>query len=390
MPRTGKARLQQDFQKLVHEKIYDETLAGLLQAAKADTTKWEEALRHLKLQIGAGRRALLYPQQAEIPDALAQLMPAYQPPAAGTGGGPEPAIDVNVLEECWQLIISDATHAALALREAFERSRQETQGDTSIRARVQLRIRAERVLRALHYVLHALLYQLRARANETGGIAAPTTTGKRYDLTPATGQRNMVRMFADREDMIAAVARSWGIARALPRGEFEAIHALNYGMWSHEFVNISEDELGWGRFSHRIGVELRYSRYSFELSQRWAEVGSPPIPLAVPRVAWALLVEAFKGVAGFGLKPVRFATTAVLTLLLFTTLYCLNDIWVHIALTRERVAHNLYIAIVYLTSVGSGSQPQGFAPVLIAVESVLGYFLLSVLAAMLFAWFTDR
>jgi hypothetical protein len=255
--------------------------------------------------------------------------------------------------------------------------------------RVQLRIRAERVLRALHYTLHALLYQLRARANVTGGIAAPLP-GKPNDVKSATGQHNMVRLVAARERLIERVTRSWRLTDALSRGELEATTALNYGMWGHEFLAISEDELGWGRFSRRIALELRYQRHCFELRQRWKEIGSSPILLAPFRVLWAIVVETFKWVAGFGLKPARFAVTAVLTLVIFTTLYCLNDVLLSMPLTLGRVGHNLYTAIVYLTSVGSDQTPKGFAPALVSVESILGYFLLSVLAAMLFAWFTDR
>jgi hypothetical protein len=382
-------RLPNQLKKYVHEKIYDNHLDELLRAGEQDPTNYEEALRHMKRQISAARKTILYPQQHERKDDDWHGLMAvyYRPVAAGEAHIPER--DTHVLEECWELIISDAGNIAKALKADFDKFRQENRERKAPEKRVQVRLRAQRVLRALQYMLHALLYQLRASANETGGLVAGTPR-LRDDLTPNSGQHAMAANFVNLERLIERLARSWGVTGALPRGEPEATYALNYGMWSHDFLTISEDELGWGRFSHRIAADLRYRRYSFELHQRWQEIGSSPILLAPLRFVWALLMEAFKWVAGFGLKPVRFAVTAVLSLLLFTSLYWLSDALQGPSVKPKSLAEDLFTAVVYLTSVGSNQTPGGVGHVLVAVESVLGYFLLSVLAAMLFAWFTDR
>lgn len=103
---------------------------------------------------------------------------------------------------------------------------------------------------------------------------------------------------------------------------------------------------------------------------------------------------AFGLTTGFGLKPSRFAGTTFLTIVVFSVAYfadaavsgCAGQAW-----SLGDFPRNIYYAVANLT--GVGALPSGCvrdAGAIISAESLMGYFLLSVLAAMLFAWLTDR
>lgn len=369
--------------------FHDQVLKDHLQAGKITAARDEEALRRLRSQISIARGRILYPGQTET---SAKLAHGYQDAAADDQAVPNesnqkpddaaqsPEIGGAGQQGIWSLIISDAGNTALDLRDAFNSFWEQSRKSKDQTDRLQVRLRAERVVRALQYMLRAILYQLRASTNESVGS----------DGHSALTQRELADKFRENEKMIEDLVRKWRIGRALPRGELEAVYAADYNAWSRDFNDLHEDELGWGRFARYISSELRFRHYSFQLRQRWKEVPSAPIQLMPLRFIWALFVQGFKWTTGFGLKPVRFAVTTFLTLVTFTLLYFVNDLYTGLAVSPKSVMNNLYVAVVYLTSVGTDHPPAGFAPALIGVESILGYFLLSVLAAMLFAWFTDR
>jgi hypothetical protein len=98
--------------------------------------------------------------------------------------------------------------------------------------------------------------------------------------------------------------------------------------------------------------------------------------------------------SGFGLRARRFVMTLIITIIAFSGLYLADDIGLSGcggSMSWKYAARTAYYAIANLTTVGTNPGPCGpYTGILASVEALLGYFLLSVLAAMLFAWLTDR
>jgi hypothetical protein len=366
-------RLPPELRKFIDGHLYDAELRGLLAAADETPAKFDEALRRMKRQITLARKSILDPNQNAEQD---EFSPMYRL-----------AVGLN-LQECWARIISDAGNVALVLCDAYEEFHGQRRKSKQIAEKVQERIRAERISRALHYMLHAMLYQMHASVNlgTEGGAQVPGL----LSASRHTNRREIVRQVRNRLQLVESFAQTLRFHRALLPGELEAGFAVVYGEWSVDFAHATEDELGWGLFARPVSLELRYRRDVFEQRQRWREVLTAPALAAPLRVIWAVFGEAFKWMTGYGRKPARFLVTACLTILMFTALYGLNDYAHGAALSPQQVGTDLYTTIVYLTSVGSDRTLVGFAPALVCVESLLGYFLLSVLAALLFTWFADR
>jgi hypothetical protein len=109
---------------------------------------------------------------------------------------------------------------------------------------------------------------------------------------------------------------------------------------------------------------------------------------AVVAVLWLFMVT-----AGFGFKPRRLATFVVGAVVGFTGLYYVDDTLIGscACFSWNQLASSAYSSVTSLTSLGLAPSPCGpFTGILVSMETLGGYFLLSILAAMFFAWLTDR
>lgn len=84
----------------------------------------------------------------------------------------------------------------------------------------------------------------------------------------------------------------------------------------------------------------------------------------------------------------------------FTALYFVDGLYntshprnscIPVTWSLGSLKHQAYFAVVNLTSLGDGTTTCGpFTNMIISAESLTGYFLLSLLAALLFEWLFDR
>jgi hypothetical protein len=149
--------------------------------------------------------------------------------------------------------------------------------------------------------------------------------------------------------------------------------------------HLTVDDRGWSKEASAVGEELRYQYYDSLLRERrlQGKVGA---------VVWYTIL---KVTVGYGTKPGRFLWTAIVATLAFTGLYFVSDTHTSGACASYQVPsswpnailaipEHLYIAITTLVTLGSNPPPCGpGAGALLSTESILGYFLLAVLAALL-------
>jgi len=105
------------------------------------------------------------------------------------------------------------------------------------------------------------------------------------------------------------------------------------------------------------------------------------------------LIWAFMLTAGFGLKPRRVTGSVVVTILLFSGLYFGDDTTAGrcSGVSWMEAGKSLYNAVANLTSLGGAPSPCGpFTGSIASIETLVGYFLLSILAAMFFVWLRDH
>lgn len=266
---------------------------------------------------------------------------------------------------------------------------------------------------ALRLMLLAQFYAIRSDINED-------ITAKELIEDVFQQPHEVVKKFRTELRYYNAQIRKWELRRVLPTGWRENSDATAYKTWSRDFGKESDAETCWGPFVRVIGSELRYQSHRMQVRQLWSEVWRfafrptdrdrlearlvqqrwseewpiPPAIIQMPvRFLQALLLWLFK-VIGFGLKPLRFAYTVIFTILLFSGLYFIDDTASRCKdVTKSLPSYwqEIYYAIGNLTSLGASPGPCGpLTNVLISIETLMGYFLLSLLAAMLVAWITDR
>jgi hypothetical protein len=137
-------------------------------------------------------------------------------------------------------------------------------------------------------------------------------------------------------------------------------------------------------------------------------LGSGSLPVRIllfpARLLWSILeflmllvivtlIWAFMLTAGFGLKPRRVTGTVAVTILLFSGLYFANDTTAGRCsdVSWMEAGKSLYSAIANLTSLGGAPPHCGpYTGSIASIETLAGYFLLSILAAMFFVWLRDH
>lgn len=391
-----RVRLDDALNELVADYIADregdQSLAALLAQAEdphqPDSTRLVDALNRFRSQVYAAREYVLYPDQAS--NAAPSLALCY---LSSQRGGFSP--------NGWRSLTSDGGHLALHLFQSFASSHSE---DADLR-----RLLADRALAGLRLMLLARMYGVRAEINGLPEVPAITDGRNRYQDV-----QDVLEGFDLAFKQYRAQVRSWQLEEVLRHGELIEGDAAAVDAWSREFGQARDQEYGWNQFARTVGKELRYRRDKLGMRLRWLEVlhrrepDSVPlahigrlryrgkrlisaIPVRLANLAWALATTAFM-IAGFGRKPGRFALNVALTILAFSVLYFGDEYLVtHCAgqPTLRNYGHALYLAVANFTNVGAAVCGP-FQGALVSVESLMGFFLLSVLAAMLFVWLTDR
>lgn len=371
---------------LPDEPSSEESLAALLALAENDPTSYDHALNRFRSQVYAARECVLYPDQTR--PGAPSLAKCYRPSPQGFS------------PNGWRSIISDGGQLALHLYESFLSGPQ----DAELR-----RMRANRVLTGLRLMLVARMYSVRADIN--GLLEMPVIERERSRYQ---GDQDVLNAFDLAFKQYRTQVRTWKLGKSLRHGELIEGDAAAIDAWSREFGRARDQEYGWNQFARNVGKELRYRRDTLDMRRRWIEVvfrRSPDnaphsrlgrwryrlqrfisaVPARLVSLVWALATTAFM-IAGFGRKPGRFAANIAVIILVFSGLYFGDDYLLsHCGgmPTLRNYGHALYLAIANFTNVGA-TVCGPFQGALVSIESLIGFFLLSVLAAMLFVWLTDR
>lgn len=400
---------------LMRDQINDEQLERLLAEAQHDgqapnrITLLQDALTRFKSQVSAARNCLIFPDQ-ESP-SRARLAKCYHPSyeqvvvdaPAPPAGNNDPSLSSPAIYESWRALINDACHLTLAIAQVyFARP-----GTPEEQAR-----RAIQIVDALRQLLLCRMCAMRANINQNVWVEDPTWVQRFGAPTVAVARLREACEEYDRQ------IRQWDLHRILRRGEKEAADAIAYNSWRSDFGQPHDRELGWGPFARVTRLELRCLRYSMEFAA-WRKA-LWPIPRNTPdsRMAalkeylvrrpthalrsaassvvlpfWGLFTVWFTMVTRLAQRPGAFTSSVLLTIFTFSALYFVDDF------VLGRCAGNLslldygkalYYAVVNFTNLGSSSACGPLSGALISSESLIGYFLLSVLAAMIFTWFVDR
>jgi len=225
-----------------------------------------------------------------------------------------------------------------------------------------------------------------------------------------------------------AKVSTWRIKAWLPPGELHRSDAYTFNNWRSDFGAINATEPGWGTTTRYVRVLLRFLRYKadflgwldslWRLAPQTERAGGFLVIaiVAILRFIRAILliplclvqlfvVVAFQIMTFIALRPAIFAYMTVFTIPFFAALHFADDYLFSQNIdgcTSATAAPNVFIALqnnfvpdafssmVTLTSLGGGIIHCGrFANLLIAAESLTGYFLLSILAGLIFTWLTN-
>lgn len=388
----------------------NETVARLLSEAPADPAKYAEVVDYLAGQVAAARNAILYPEQpAPQPHLLAEV---YAPPGSplfgDTGDSSDPNLSRTVVDG-WKRLIHDLSEAAGDLESSFAT----LAGDHSATKASIRALRAAQAVTMLRLWLLARFCEVRAQVNmDAVKIEVFEDRPREKKLRP----RDAVDAFEKARRSYETRVRRARVTRALGRGNWQAGDARAFESWRGEFGRPRDSELGWGGVARAARIILRYHQYRKRFVSWWLTLwtltsskagvqGFLRSVIRVPvRLVWLLIclpvvavraisILLLKFMTHLSLQPERFALVTMMTVPAFTLLYIIDD------LLSRHVNHtlchdlqwSLYYAIVNLTSLGSNDTACGpLTHYIVSAESLTGYFLLSVLAAMFFSWLTDR
>ncbi len=237
--------------------------------------------------------------------------------------------------------------------------------------------------------VEARLYKLRALSNFRRQEGLRETTEKQFTIEAD------IRAILEK---YRSYLQQWDdeIARIIPRQHFfrEPIGDIErLRTFSREFGTEAEDEIGWAAHAQDARTELRYHYFDAQLSERWHS----------KRFFAAFYLFIQKVTTGFGTRPRNFVWTSVSVIAIISVLFWVNDFFAngftpvqHTCYQQQTagmnplqfVFHYLYLAVTNLTSLGSNDRIANFcagAPTqfLLIATSILGYFLLAVLASLL-------
>lgn len=311
--------------------------------------------------------------------------------------------------QSWKRLISDIGHVAAHIKmslKALDKANDDRSRTTRRRLACQLVL-------IMRYMLLARLYCARTNSIRTARHLTDDALSEERATLPRS--QLIISQLGDAVAQYDRQIRTWHIGPSLPKGWKDSIDAYTYDQWGQRFSQVVPGEEGWSRFPRLLSRELRYLRSRSALRQRFHELplsfhrlgnGSllRQILLFLPRLIWSLaeflalfgivvLLWIFMRTAGFGLKPRRVAGSVTLALALFTAAYFADDTLLGrcASFSGAHFGESLYNAIANLTTLGGAPSLCGrYTGTITSIETLAGYFLLSILAAMFFVWLTDR
>lgn len=356
---------------------------------------YASVLQFYERQVDAAKTALLFPNQ--LPNSNAALDVCYM------------AADSHVMMQCWTRLISDIAHVAAHIKLSLN----EVGSTQDHLSRTNRRRLVCQIVLAMRLMLLARLYRERTDNNIVAiRLAKEAMSGERATFPRArVMRRKLTSAIAQYDRQI----RKWHVRRSLPTGWKDGSDAYTYDQWSQGFRSTVPGEEGWSSFPRLLSRELLYYRSRSSLRQRldelplsflslgegswWARCILFPIRIlqgilgVVSQLALIVFLFLFMVTCGFGFKPRRVAISVGCAPLLFSSAYIIDDTIVGrcASVTWRLAANSLYSAIANFTTMGGAPTSCGpYTGVFVSVETIAGYFLLSILAAMFFVWLTDR
>jgi hypothetical protein len=347
--------------KYVEKQIYDTEVKKTLEQAAENPTYYFDVLQYLSRRIGIAAKN----HQPQPGESVATLM--YLVSDAG-----------NVALKLLQEVFKEANDGSRRKREPYG-------GPKLIRQQPL----AKQVVLVLRLMILALFYAIRATINENAPATEVIDTAYKQPQDAVKKFRTILRDYD-------AQVRDCELYQKLPVGWKEAGDALAYSAWSRDFGKDSDVEINWSLFAHAVSSELVYQSRKMQERRWWKEALLSQPGIATPLLFLkALALWIFKVTTGFGLKPARFGLTVFATMFIFSFLYFIDDTVARCKDATGSMAsywQEIYYAIGNFTSIGTnpGGPCGPFTDMLISIETLIGYFLLSVLAAMLIGWLIDH
>jgi len=368
--------------------------SGLLETARK-TNDYDDILQFYAGQVNAAGESLLYPRAHQTQSS--QLDSCYL------------ETEPHLLIQAWKGLISDIGHVAADINSSLKTVVRQR----DLLSRINRRRLACQLVFAMRLMLLARLYCERADSN----IVAKRimTEAMPAESLPLPRGRMMQKKLISAVKQYDRQLREWWVGFALPVGWKDGGDAYAYDLWSQTFSEEVPGEEGWSSFPRLFNRELRYLRSRSSLRQRFHEAPLvflsvlkdkwwrrilfflPRVLLSVVLFLWNAVIITllwfFKLTCGFGFRPRRIAGTVASVIPLFTGIYFADDTLIDrcSSPSGQQIASSLYNAITNLISLGGAPALCGaHIGIIASVETLIGYFVLSILAAMLFIWLTDR
>ncbi len=249
----------------------------------------------------------------------------------------------------------------------------------------------------MHLWLQAMLFYVRAMQNVRSGdmILRPRKRKHKIEGRLEEVTRRYLKTLADWEDDIQKITglRFFG----LQYGDVQWFRAL-----SKEFgpTSVHVEETGWITLAADARTELRYQFFKARMREN----------RKTHHYLTAAIQWLFGITTGFGTRPRRFLATAFILISTYFFLFLAND-WLqmnprtggHFCAASGSAALDwwhllikyLYLAVTNMSSLGSDNSVAQFcgttfSQALLTSSAIVGYFLLAMLAALLFQIITER
>lgn len=286
-----------------------------------------------------------------------------------------------------------------AIRGRFRARRGDTADQRRVRGEVggfELLCQESHVL--MHLYLQAVLFRIRAMQNVHGGNLILHPTGRRQKIE---GQLEDVisgytkQLSAWQEEIRKVTGLDFF---GLQYGDVQWFRALSKAFGPS---SVDINETGWITLAADARTELRYQFFKARMRENWK----------TNHRLTAIIQWLFGITTGFGTRPRRFLATAAIFIGAYFFLFLAND-WVQIDPGTgghfcaasgsasldgwQLIIKYLYLAVTNMSSLGSDTSvakfcsSTAFSQALLTSSAIVGYFLLAMLAALLFQIITER
>lgn len=396
---------------LLVAEIRDEEVKQLLaDSHNSDANASEKILHHFNSVLSGLKQNNLFPGQSKISTTRTSSQVSEQPPNQPQSLFADLQNKAAILNE-WRNLESDILYTAERLwRDEFigmatqQEAKKYFQGRPFRRRNVELTdgnlLYLETLIRWSRQILllriQVSLYRLRASKNFNPFPLRDDRGNRKRDM------RQQVRHILDDYKI---TLKKWDveIQKLLGKrffeqdfGDPEQLKAL-LALFGPEYTE--PEEIGWLPFAEGVREVLRFQYYDFRLRQRRLK------RQYFKATGYFLL----RITTGYGSDPGLFLGVSLFAFGLFAGLYFLNDYYndgfasathtcymnqTHGLTWWQNIIHYVYIAVTNMTSLGSNASQAAYCggmgtSVLLVLSSLLGYFLLAMLAALLIQKLTE-